>query len=135
MRLRIDQELDLLKRIYGDLDHIEEAGEDWICIPRYRVPKGWQISSQIVQSAPVAFLVKADYPGAAPYGFLMPASITFEGCPPDNAGNPPKPVPFPGDWLHFSWLAENWVAGSDACQASNLIAWCRSFRVRLKEGT
>ncbi len=134
MRPRIAQELDLLKRVYGDLEHIEAEGEDWICLPRYPVPKGWQINGQTVRSTPIAFLVKADYPGVAPYGFLMPAGIAFEGCPPGSTGDPPKPVPFPGDWLHFSWSVENWAASSNACQGSNLIAWCRSFRVRLKEG-
>lgn len=134
MRPRIAQELDLLKRVYGDLEHIEEAGEDWICLPRYIVPKGWQISGQAVQSAPIAFLVKADYPGVAPYGFLMPASIAFEGTSPASTGVPPKQVPFPGEWLHFSWSALNWAAGSNPCQGSNLVEWCRSFSIRLKEG-
>ena len=135
MRPRIAQELDLLRRVYGDLEHIEEAGEDWICLPGYPMPEGWQICGLAVRSAPVALLVKADYPGAAPYGFLMPAGIAFEGTSPGSTGDPPKQVPFPGDWLHFSWSAENWSAGSDACEGSNLVTWCGSFSIRLKEGT
>ena len=134
MRLRITQDLDQLKLVYSNLEHKEVEGEDWIYIPRYPVPKGWQISGQTIRSAPVAFLVKADYPGEAPYGFLMPKSITFKGSPPGSTGVPPIPVPFPGDWIHFSWLAENWASDSDTCLVSNLITWCRSFLVRLKEG-
>ena len=134
MRPRIAQELDLLRRVYGDVQHIEEAGEDWFCLPGYPVPKGWQIDGHAVRSARVALLVKADYPSAAPYGFLMPAGITFEGSPPGSTGAPPKEVPFPGEWLHFSWAAEKWEAGSDACEGSNLVEWCGSFSVRLKEG-
>ena len=134
MRPRIAQELYLLRQVYDDAKHIEEAGEDWICLHCYSVPKGWQISGLAVRSAPVSFIVKADYPGVAPYGFLMPAGITFEGISPDSTGDPPKQVPFPGEWLHFSWSAEDWSAGIDACQGSNLVAWCDSFSVRLGEG-
>ena len=134
MRPRIAQEFDLLKLVYSEVEHIEEAGEDWFRLPRYPVPHGWQIGKLAVETAPVAFLVKANYPGAAPYGFLMPAGITFEGASPGSTGNPPNPVPFPGKWLHFSWSVSNWAAGSNASQGSNLVAWCRSFRIRLKEG-
>ena len=134
MRPRIAQELDLLKQVYGDVQHIEEAGEDWFCLPGYPVPNGWQIDGSAVQSAPIALLVKADYPGVAPYGFLMPASISFEGSSPGSTGDPPKEVPFPGGWLHFSWSAEKWEPSSNACQGSNLVIWCDSFSVRLKEG-
>ena len=51
MRPRIAQELNLLRRVYSDLEHIEEAGEDWIFLPGYPVPKGWQIGGLAVKLA------------------------------------------------------------------------------------
>lgn len=134
MRPRIEQELALLREIYSAVDHVEEAGEDWFQLPRYAVPPGWQRGGKNADDLPVAFLIKADYPGAAPYGFLLPKELNFGGAAPKNTGDPPKPVPFPGEWLHFSWSVENWTATDDVTKGSNLVAWCRSFAVRLKDG-
>lgn len=134
MRPRIEQELALLREAYGGVEHVEQAGEDWFRLPRYPVPAGWRVGDEPVDHLPVAFLVKGDYPGAAPYGFLLPRGVNFKGAAPSNTGNPPKPVPFTGEWLHFSWSVENWAASDDVRKRSNLIAWCRSFAVRLREG-
>lgn len=134
MRPRIERELALLHQVYGAVDHLEEAGEDWFRLPRYVVPPGWQLGGKNIDHLPVAFLIKADYPGAAPYGFLLPRGVSFGSAAPKNTGDPPKPVPFPGEWLHFSWSVENWAATDDVNKGSNLVAWCRSFAVRLKEG-
>jgi hypothetical protein len=83
---------------------------------------------------PVPFLVKGDYPGSPPYGFFTPAGLTFGESAPNNTGDPPVPPPFPGAWLHFSWTVENWAPTADVRKGSNLLAWCRSFGERLKEG-
>lgn len=134
IRSRIEQELALLREAYGEVEHREEAGEDWFRLPRCSIPPGWRIGESPVDELPIAFLVKADYPGSAPYGFLAPAGLNFKGAAPNNTGAPPKPPPFPGDWIHFSWSVENWAATGDVRKGSNLLAWCRSFTVRLKEG-
>lgn len=134
MRPRIEQELTLLRQVYDEVEHAEEAGEDWFQLPRFAIPPGWQNGGKSVDQMPVAFLIKGDYPGAAPYGFLTPKGVTFKDAEPKNTGKPPKPVPFPGEWLHFSWSVENWAATVDVKKESNLVAWCRSFAVRLKEG-
>jgi hypothetical protein len=134
MRPRIEQELVLLRQMYGEVEHVEEAGEDWFRLPRYTAPAGWRIGETAAQELSIAFLIKADYPGAPPYGFLAPEGINFGGTGPNNTGDPPKPVPFPGDWIHFSWSVDNWAATGEVCKGSNLLAWCRSFAVRLREG-
>lgn len=134
MRPRIEQELALLRQAYGEVEHVEEAGEDWFKLPRHNMPPGWRIGEKAVKEVRIAFLIKADYPGAAPYGFLAPAALKFNGAAANNTGDPPKQPPFPGDWVHFSWTVENWAATSDVHKGSNLLAWCRSFGVRLKEG-
>jgi hypothetical protein len=134
MRARIEQELALLRQQYGEVEHAEVAGEDWFKLSRYRMPEGWQIGDSVTTEIPIAFLIKADYPGSPPYGFLAPAGLNFKGTTPGSTGGPPKPPPFEGNWLHFSWSVENWAATSDVTKGSNLMAWCRSFGERLKEG-
>lgn len=134
MRPRIEQEMALLRQVYGEVGHVDEAGEDWFHLPHYPMPPGWHLGDKAVEDQPLAFLIKADYPGAAPYGFLTPKALNFNGTAPNETGDPPKPVPFPGEWVHFSWTVENWAAAGEVTKGSNLLAWCRSFAVRLREG-
>ena len=134
MRQRIEQELALLREVYGEVGHAEAAGEDWFSLPRYRLPPGWRLGETGIEEVPVIFLVKADYPGSPPYGFLAPAGLNFNGAAPANTGGPPKAPPFPGQWLHFSWESQNWAATADVRKGSNLLAWCRGFSERFKEG-
>ncbi|RWI62447.1 MAG: hypothetical protein EOR30_33650 [Mesorhizobium sp.] len=134
MRARITDELALLRRHFGDLEHAEARGEDWFRIPRFVLPDGWRIGKQPVSELPVCFLVKGNYPGDAPYGFLAPAGLNFNGAAPNSTGGPPSAPPFAGEWLHFSWSVENWAATADVGRGSNLLAWVRSFMVRFREG-
>ncbi len=134
MRSRIEQELAVLRPVYRTVDHVEQAGEDWFRLDPYPLPLDWRIGIEVVTEVPIAFLIKPDYPGSPPYGFLTPSGMNFKGTAPKNTGNPPKPVPFEGDWLHFSWEVRDWSTTSEVTKGSNLLAWSRSFAVRLKEG-
>ena len=131
MRPRIAQELDLLRRVYGDLEHIEEAGEDWICLPCYPVPKGWRISGGFaVRFSPCLLSLSRQI--ILVYGSLRFSDAgwdyAFEGSSPEQYRETRRNKhPSLGEWLHFSWSAEDWSAGTDACQGSNLVAWCHSF--------
>jgi hypothetical protein len=135
MRARIEDELKLLRAVYGTVEHAEAGGEDWFRISSYSIPQGWLLNGELVSKIPVVFLIKGDYPGGAPYGFLSPAGLTFGGKPPQSTGGPPKAVPFTGDWLHFSWQPESgWQPTNDPSKGSNLVSWARSFAARLREG-
>jgi len=113
MRPRIEQELALLRQHYGAVEHLEVVGEDWFKLPRYALPPGWRIGEKDMAEVSVSFLITAAHPGAAPYGFLAPAGLTFNGAAPGNTGGPPKPPPFAGEWMHFSWSPETWAATAD----------------------
>ena len=95
MRPRIEQELELLRQVYGEVGHAEDAGEDWFYLPRYVVPAGWQLDGKAAEHLPVAFLIKADYPAAAPYGFLTPNGLNFNGVPPKTRVSHPSGYPSP----------------------------------------
>ena len=133
MTPRITEELAHLREHY-DIVHDENGGEDWFHISSYPVPPGWRLGETLVAHLPVAFQVKPDYPAVAPYGFLVSKATSFGGGAPSNSGDPPAVPPFPGDWLHLSWTVENWEPRSAVRGGSNLVAWCRSFRVRFQEG-
>jgi len=134
MRARIAAEYALLREGYGAVEHAEAEGWDWFRLPPYPLPEGWLAGGAPCAAAPVVFPVKPEYPGATPYGFLMPAGMTFRGAAPNNTGAPPKTVPFPGDWMHFSWQCEEWQACNDPKMGANLLTWVRSFAERLSQG-
>ena len=123
---RIEQELALLRRFYNDLAFVE-AGQ-WVLLPRYRLPPAWQPSE-----VPIAFQIPPGYPGTPAYGFFAPEDVTCNGAKP-NAKPPPNVPPFQGNWLLFSWAAQDWRPTADVVSGSNLWAWCRSFSDRFKEG-
>lgn len=134
MRTRIKDELALLLRHFDAVEHAEANGEDWFRLPRYLLPAGWRIGTTAVDELPICFLVKGNFPGDAPYGFLAPAGLNFNGATPNNTGGPPAAPPFSGEWLHFSWSVDNWAATGEVGKGSNLLAWVRSFMVRFNEG-
>lgn len=134
MRKRMIDELALVREAYSEVEHVEADGQDWFKLPSYPVPEGWLVAGERVAAVPVVFLIKADYPGATPYGFLTPGGMTFKGRVPNRTGAPPKEVPFPGEWMHFSWQCEDWQACNDPKRGSNLLTWIRSFAERLRQG-
>ena len=86
MRARMKVEFARLREVYGEVEHAEAGGEDWFKIPSYLLPEGWMVSDQSSATVPIVFLVKADYPGGSPYGFLTPVGLNFQGAAPNNTG-------------------------------------------------
>ena len=134
MRTRILQELALLTSAHPGVKHAELNGEDWFLLPNYHLPSGWRILETAVETADLTFKLCAAYPTGEPYAFLLPTGINFNGQAPSNAG-PASGVPFPGNWIQFSWSPEaGWTPAAQAEDGSNMLAWTRSFSQRLKEG-
>lgn len=134
IRDRIQQELNLLRQHYPDIEHQQKDGEDWFLIPSYSFPPGWRIDNVLIERAPVVFKAGAAYPTGEPYGFCTPAGINFKGSPPKNTGSPVTP-PFSGAWQHFSWAPDGgWAPSAEVTTGQNLLIWVRSFARRLQEG-
>ena|ERR1700687_5435178 len=127
MRERMEQELTLLRRHYGDDVQYLESG-DWFLLPSYPVP-----TPCIPNLTRISFNLRPGYPGAEPYGFFASAELRFDRQQ-FNAGSPPAAPPFPGSWIFFSWAPDGWLATSDTTTGANLWAWARSFAARLREG-
>jgi hypothetical protein len=129
MRDRIEQELDLLRRRYAEVDHREDG--DWVRIHPVPTAAGW--SKEVI---PVAFQIPQGYPGTPPYGFYVPRGLNHQGGQPqsyqDLAGTQP---PFPGEWGMFSWAHDTgWRPTGDIIGGSNLLNWTLSFADRFREG-
>jgi hypothetical protein len=129
MNERIKQELELLRKRYAGLEYRDDG--QWVRIPGYTLPEGWNRSS-----TDVVFQIRPDYPGAPPYGIYVPAGIMFKGERPSNytepVGNQP---PFGGSWGIFSWTIEGeWRATKDLVTGSNLANWVSGFADRFRQG-
>ena len=130
MQVRIEQELNLLRRRFAKLEYVEEGS--WIRIPSYSMPADWNRSS-----TDVVFAIPIGYPGTPPYGFYVPIGIQFKGSRPNNYTEPVSvQVPFEGGWGIFSWapLDGHWRPTSDVSTGSNLLNWVLGLADRLREG-
>jgi len=119
----------LIRWRYPEAEH--RADGQWVRIPSYPLPDGWNRSS-----TDVAFQIPAGYPGTPPYGIYVPAGLRFKGALPNNysepAGNRP---PLPGEWGVLSWApAAGWCPTADLRQGSNLLNWVAGFACRFSEG-
>jgi hypothetical protein len=126
---RIEEELALLRRHYGELDYRPEGR--WVRVWPVVTGAGW---SQDPVAA--AFQIPVGFPGTPPYGFYVCSGLAHEGKQPQSyqprASTQP---PFEGDWAMFSWAHDgSWRATSDVVSGSNLFNWTRSFRDRFAEG-
>ena len=127
---RIRKELELLRQSYPDLEYIEEG--QWVRIPAYPLPKGWNRSQ-----TDVSFQIKAEHPDTPPYGFYTPIGLEYNDIKPNNYTEPaPTKPPFSGAWGIFSWqpLDGHWRPTADLQTGSNLRNWAMGFKDRFLEG-
>jgi len=130
MNDRAAEEFALLRRRWADLVH--EPSGDWILIPVYPLPDGWNNDR-----VGVAFQLPALLPGQAPYGFYARDPLSYRGQHPSNYTFPAQAgtVPFAGDWGQFSWTPDPWQPGSRPHDGSNMVQFAASFARRFEEGT
>lgn len=129
---RIQQELDLLRKFYPDLEFIEQGL--WVRILNFPLPqdKPWNR-----KTTDVAFQIPIAYPGTPPYGIYVPSGLTYDGAPPQNyQDRANQQPPFSGQWGIFSWSPADgqWKTSSDMLTGSNLLNFVRSFADRFREG-
>lgn len=125
---RIEAERALLRLHFSTVEYKEAGGLHWFRVEKLMTPDRWS-----PDAISVAFSVTQGFPGAEPYGFYVPADLTFNGQPPSDHKAPHQP-PFDGSWRFLSWNPVDWRAAADINSGSNLWAWVRSFLHRLREG-
>ena len=129
MKSRIEQELELLRSKFPDLEYRPEG--QWVRISNYPRSSGWS-----VLSSDVVFQIPIQYPATPPYSFFVPAGAQFNGLAPDSySENHGVAVPFSGVWGRFSWAPEGaWQPKDPISAGSNLVNWTLGFSDRFKEG-
>jgi hypothetical protein len=129
MHERIEQELVLLRNRWPDIEY--QAEGHWFRIPGYELTTGWNRPA-----TDVAFQPHVSHPGTPPYGFYVPAGITFHGQRPDSYTEPsPTQPPFGGVWGIFSWAVDgDWRPAADPGAGANLLIWALGFAKRFRDG-
>lgn len=129
MTPRIEQELDLLRKYYPDL----EVNGMWVRIPDFPIP---QNCSWNRKTTDICFEIPPGYPGTHPYGIYVPVGILCDGAKPNDYTEPAKKrPPFPGDWGILSWAPEApWRPTANIRKGPNLVDFVRTFSDRFREG-
>ena len=129
MTERIDQELELLRSVFPNLEYSREG--HWVRLPQYRMPSdcGWHTTE-----VAVAFQFPAAYPGQKPYGFhVSPVPVLANGGTVQNATGSAEP-PWAGPWLKFSWDVPEWMPAEEVRLGSNILDFTLTFVERLRQG-
>lgn len=124
---RLEQELELLRTVYPDLEYRPVDGADWVRLPSYPVPEGWSHPS-----VEVAFQIPAQA-GQAPYAFWVRPALRLAGDGMPSNYTPTAATPWGGDWAQFSWSPLQWVPKADIRAGANMLNFARSFADRLAE--
>lgn len=130
---RLEEELELLRSAYPDLEYRAVEGAHWVRIPSYPVPGGWWDGEAAVAEAEIVFQIPVQA-GQAPYAFdVRPAFTLAGGAAPSNY-SPTATTPWGDDFAHFSWSPlEPWLPTADIRAGANMLNFARSFAARLKE--
>lgn len=128
---RLEQELELLRTGYPDLEYrfVDEA--HWVRIPAYPVPDGWFAGEEPVAAVEIVFQISQA--GQAPYAFRTRPPITLVGGGTPSNYSAPVSTPWGNDFAQFSWSPlEPWVPKADIRAGANMLNFARSFAERLE---
>lgn len=131
MTTRIEEELELLRKYYPELE-FHETG-NWVRIPDFSIPQGHPWNRE---KTDVCFEIPQGYPGTHPYGIYVPVGIRCNGNKPNSYTEPAqKQPPFPGQWGVFSWSPDTpWKPTADILKGPNLLNFVHTFADRFREG-
>jgi hypothetical protein len=131
MTPRIEEELALLRRRYGDLEYQEQG--QWVKLPSYPVAHPGANRKE----TPIVFQIPQGYPGAQPYGFYVPAGLLLGVARPGSYTEPAQNAPpFGGAWGFFSWSPDDgqWRPAATVAGGANLLNWAFGFSARFLQG-
>jgi hypothetical protein len=125
---RLQQELELLRSAYPDLEYRLNEQVHWVRIPRYPVPAGW--SHEEVE---IAFRIP-DETGQAPYAFFVRPRLALAGTGSISNYTEAAGTPWGADFAQFSWSPlEQWLPKAEIRTGANMLNFARSFADRLAE--
>jgi len=129
---RLDQELELLRSGYPDLECRLVDAAHWVRIPVYPVADGWFAGDEPVAAVEIVFQIPQA--GQAPYAFRTRPVITLAGGSTPSNYTAPVSTPWGNEFAQFSWSPlEPWIPKTDIRAGANMLNFARSFAERLKE--
>jgi hypothetical protein len=129
---RLEQELELLRSGYPDLEYSLVDGAHWVRIPAYPVPGGWFAGEEIITAVEISFQIPQV--GQPPYAFRTRPVITLAGAQTPNNYTAPVSTPWGNDFAQFSWSPVGpWVPKTDIRAGANMLNFSRSFAERLED--
>lgn len=124
---RVEEELELLRTVYPDLEYMMVDGVHWVRLRGIDLAPGWS-----EERVDVAFRVPPSA-GEAPYAFLVQPCLTLEGGGAPDRYTCPTSTPWEGEWGQFSWSPEGWVPTTDIRVGANMLSFIRSFHERFDQ--
>jgi hypothetical protein len=129
MTERIDQELELLRSVFPNLEYSPAAR--WVRLRQYRVPPegGWKATE-----VEIAFQFLPGYPGQKPYAFHVSPPLELKnGGAIQNVAASSEP-PWSGQWQKFSWDVPDWSPAEEVRLGSNMLDFVLTFADRFRQG-
>jgi hypothetical protein len=126
---RVQEELELLRTAYPDLEYRSEGGSHWVRISAYPLPEGTWDRTEVE----VAFQIPSQA-GQAPYAFFVQPALQLAGGRIPNNYTTPATTPWGSEWAQFSWSPVSWMPKADVRAGSNMLNFARSIGDRLREG-
>jgi hypothetical protein len=130
MSERVEQELELLRAVYPDLEY--GPSDHWIRVPAYPLPAGIY-NGDAETTVEIACRIP-QLLGEQPYGFwVRPGLRLASGVAIQNYTHPVS-TPFGEGWGQFSWAPEVWNPLPEIHSGTTMLDFVRSFFRRLEEG-
>ena len=126
MTERIAQELELVRRTFGELEH--SPGGNWVIIKHLKLPPGWNMSE-----TELLFLIPSGFPLVPPDNFYVHNGLCLASG--SEPGSSTKDQTQAGRaWRMFSWhLDDEWKSHADISLGDNLVTFLLKCLDRLKE--
>ena len=123
---RRKQEIELLRRRYGELDHGPNL--DWVLFKQFPLPTGW--NREYIE---LLIIIPAGYPTTPPDNFYVREGLRLaNGDAPNNYSEGQSILG--GRWAQFSFHAQSWNPTPDPENGDNLLTFMLSMEKRLEEG-
>lgn len=118
------QEIELLRRHYGEVDH--GTGMDWVRIQRFPLPPGWNR-----EELELLILIPPAYPSTPPDNFFVRNGLRLQdGSLPGNYAEGQSVL---GEsWAQFSFHAQEWRPSNDL-DSDSLLTFLVAVSERLRE--
>jgi len=123
---RLLQEVEILQKQYGELEH--DPNVTWILFKEFKLPPGWY-----KECTELLIKVPSGYPSIPPDNFFVPAGFKLASGQSIDRCTPAPPF-LDREWLQFSYHIEGeWNPSENILEGDNLMSFMLKVLERLKE--